>query len=76
MTNCRLEEIMGIKDAADYSGLSQRHVRLLLETGKIKGRKLGHDWVTLPEYVDAYLQSHHKRGRKPKSLTETTSSNN
>ena len=36
-----------VKEAAQKMGLSDRHLRLLLETGQVKGKKLGHDWVVL-----------------------------
>ena len=59
------DEIIGIKVAADYSHLSQRHVRLLLEKGRIRGRKVGHDWITTRMYLDEYISVPHPRGRKP-----------
>ena len=59
------DEIIGIKEAATHTRLSERHVRLLLETGKIKGKKVGHDWVTTRVYLDEYIQVPHPRGRKP-----------
>ena len=59
------DEIIGIKEASQHSHLSERHVRLLLETGKIQGKKIGHDWVTTKQYVDSYIQFDHPRGRKP-----------
>ena len=46
------------KEAAERLGLSQQHVRLLLSTGKLEGKKLGHDWVV--------LSLDYKRKRKPK----------
>lgn len=36
-----------VKEAAQKIGISERHLRLLLEKGKVKGKKLGHDWVVL-----------------------------
>ena len=36
-----------VKEAALKIGMSERHLRFLLETGEIKGKKLGHDWVVL-----------------------------
>jgi len=36
-----------VKEAATKIGISERHLRLLLETGKIEGKKLGRDWVVL-----------------------------
>ncbi len=38
--------------------ISASHCRRLLETGKIKGIKLGHDWVV--------RQATYKRKRRPK----------
>jgi len=47
-----------IKEAAEKIGVSERHVRLLLERGEIQGKKLGRDWVV--------LSLDYKRKRKPK----------
>jgi len=49
----------GIKGAALKMGISARHLRLLLETGEVKGKKLGHGWVV--------LSLDYKRRRKPKT---------
>lgn len=47
------------KEAAEKLGLHQKHVRLLVARGEIKGKKLGHHWVVFnPDY---------KRKRKPKT---------
>ena len=59
-------DLITILQASEYSGLSDRHIRLLLEHGKIYGKKLGHDWVTTKKFIDEYLKQEHKRGRKPK----------
>jgi len=47
-----------VKEAAQILGISDRHLRLLLENKQIKGRKLGHYWVV--------LKLDYKRKRKPK----------
>ena len=36
-----------VKEASQKIGISERHLRLLLQKGAIKGKKLGHDWVVL-----------------------------
>ena len=36
-----------VKEAAQSMGISDRHLRLLLEKGHVEGKKLGHDWVVL-----------------------------
>ena len=53
-----------VREAAAKLGVTDRHVRLLLATGEISGRKLGHDWVVLGlEY---------ERKRKPKTKSAQT----
>ena len=52
------ERIYSVKKAAQRLGISDSQCRRLLETGKIKGKKLGHDWVV--------LSLDYKRKRKPK----------
>ena len=47
-----------VREAAAKLGVTDRHVRLLLATGEISGRKLGHDWVV--------LSLEYERKRKPK----------
>jgi hypothetical protein len=36
-----------VKEASQKIGVSERHLRSLLEKGQVKGKKLGHDWVVL-----------------------------
>jgi excisionase family DNA binding protein len=50
--------IYSVKEAAQALGISDSHCRRLLETGKIKGVKLGHDWVV--------TNLRYRRKRKPK----------
>jgi len=50
--------MFSVKEAAQRIGISERHLRLLLETGQIKGKKLVRDWVV--------LSLNYKRKRKPK----------
>ena len=47
-----------VREAAQKLGMTDRHVRLLLATGRIYGRKLGHDWVV--------LSLDYERKRRPK----------
>ena len=60
------DDLITIQEASEYSGLSDRHIRLLLAQGKVRGKKLGHDWVTTKNCIDEYLKQEHKRGRKSK----------
>jgi hypothetical protein len=47
-----------VTEAAQKMGITDRHLRLLLKTRQVKGKKLGHDWVV--------LDLNYKRKRKPK----------
>ena len=47
-----------VREAAEKLGMTDRHVRLLLATGAIYGKKLGHDWVV--------LSLDYERKRRPK----------
>ena len=52
------DRIYSVKEAARRNKISESQCRRLLETGKLKGKKLGHDWVV--------LSLDYKRKRKPK----------
>ena len=53
-----MNNLFSTKQAALKLGLSQAHIRRLLEGGQLSGYKLGHDW--------AVLNLDYKRKRKPK----------
>ena len=61
------ENLIGIEDAVVYTGFTTRHIRLLLKRGKIKGKKIGRDWVTTKAEIDKHLIQDRKPGRKPKT---------
>ena len=52
------DRIYSVKDAARRLKISDSHCRRLLEKRKIKGKKLGHDWVV--------LNLEYRRKRRPK----------
>jgi excisionase family DNA binding protein len=54
------DRIYSVKEAAQRLGISDSHCRRLLEAGRIKGKKLGHDWVV--------LNLDYKRRRRPKTI--------
>ena len=59
-------DLVGLEDAALYSCLSKRHLRLLLKQGKIMGKKIGRDWITTKDEIDKYISTKPKSGPKPK----------
>jgi excisionase family DNA binding protein len=61
-----LSDLITLREAAELSGLSASHLRLLVRRGDIWGVKLGHNWVTTAEAVDDYLAQDRRPGPKPK----------
>jgi len=59
--------LIGMDEAALYAGFTTRHIRLLLNRGKIQGKKIGRDWITTREEIDKYLNQERKPGRKHKT---------
>ncbi len=54
-------------EAAAYGGLSAPHLRLLARKGNLKAWKLGRDWFTTREAVDAYLRDEARRKKGPRA---------
>ena len=61
-----LDELMPLREAAELSGLSAGHLRLLVSRGDIWGVKLGRNWVTTAQAVEEYLAQERRPGPKPK----------
>jgi excisionase family DNA binding protein len=62
-----LDELIPLSEAAEQTGISASHLRLLIRRNEIWGRKLGRNWVTTKKAVDEYLAHEHKPGPKPKT---------
>ena len=50
---------------AQEAGVTGRYVRQEIKTGRLKGEKLGHDWLILAEDARVWLAK--KSGRKRKA---------
>jgi hypothetical protein len=61
----RLDELITLREAAELSGLSHSHLRLLVRRGDIWGEKKGRDWFTTARAVREYLAREHRPGPKP-----------
>ena len=61
-----LAELITLREAAELSGLSAGHLRLLVSRGEIWGVKLGRNWVTTAQAVREYLAQGRRPGPKPK----------
>jgi excisionase family DNA binding protein len=61
-----LDDLISLREAAELSGLSAGHLRLLVSRGEMWGIKLGRNWVTTAQAVQEYLAQDRRPGPKPK----------
>lgn len=60
-----VEGYIGTKEAGAISGLTTGYLRRLLVKGRIKGRRIGRDWVIERESLLQFLRIERKMGRPP-----------
>ena len=65
------EQLLTINQAAERYKLSASHLRRLVRTNRVGGKRLGRDWVTTQSAVEAYLATERKPGPKSEKLSET-----
>jgi excisionase family DNA binding protein len=58
------QQLISLAEAADLSGMSQSHLRLLVRQGTIWGTKIGRNWVTTEVAVKEYLATERRPGPK------------
>jgi excisionase family DNA binding protein len=58
---------ISVKEAAEYTGYTTRHIRHLLTNGLVEGKKFGRDWFTTKEALDKYLATNPRPGPQPKA---------
>ena len=63
-----LKDLISLSEAAEKSGLSSSHIRLLVNKGELWGIKLGRNWFTTTQEVEKYLESSRKPGPRPKII--------
>lgn len=57
-------KLISVQQASALSGLAEGHLRYLLQRQKLLGIKLGRDWWTTAEAVEAYIKSERRPGPK------------
>lgn len=60
-----LEDLISLTEAAQLTGISASHLRLLVRNGEIWGKKVGRNWLTTEQAVQEYLAQSRKPGPKP-----------
>ena len=63
-SNPSMGELISLKQAAEISGLTPRHIRLLVSRGTIWGEKLGRDWFTTAQVITEYMACNRRPGPK------------
>ena len=66
-----LYKLITLNAAAEHSGLSASHLRLLVRRCDIWGIKLGHNWMTTTQAVEEYLALDRRPGPKPQTPRES-----
>lgn len=60
------KKLISLAEAAELSGFSKGHMRLLVSRKIIWGTKIGRNWVTTEEAVRNYLATNRRPGPKTK----------
>lgn len=55
-------ELITLKEAAEYCGLSRDYLIQLANRGRLKAHKYGRFWLTTKEAIDEYIASRKKIG--------------
>lgn len=63
-------KLISLAEAAEMSGLSAGHLRLLVSQNKLWGTKIGRNWVTTEKSVRDYMATDPRPGPKPKGKSE------
>jgi hypothetical protein len=64
ITKPNFKKMITVNQAAEISGLTPRHIRLLLSKGTIWGVKMGRDWFTTEGVVREYIAQDRRPGPK------------
>ena len=60
-----LDGYIGTREASEITGLTSGYLRRLLAQGKIKGKRIGHDWIIDRKSVIKFSKTDRKIGRPP-----------
>lgn len=50
------DKYVSLAEGAEYSGYSQDYLRFRIRQGKLRGAKIGRNWLTAKEWLDEYLE--------------------
>jgi excisionase family DNA binding protein len=56
------DELISLAEAAKLYGFDQDYLRQLIHKGRLRGRKIGRNWVTTPRDMEQYITNRQKTG--------------
>lgn len=59
-------QLISVTEASEFSGLTTSFIRRLLREQRIKGVKVGRNWLTTKEALQDYLKQDRRPGPKPR----------
>jgi len=62
------DELISFSQAGEIYGFSTHYLRELAIRGRLKAKKYGHQWLTTPADMDAYIKSRKVRGVYKKDI--------
>ena len=62
-----IDELITLRQASEFSGLTTSHLRRLMGTQTIWGKKIDTIWLTTKYAIKAYLETNPKPGPKSKT---------
>ncbi len=68
-----LSRYVTTKQAAEMLGVDRTQAARLVKAGKLKGVKLGHDWLVSRDSISKYLQTKSPKGRPPSKKPQASS---
>ncbi len=54
--------LISLAEASSLYGLNADYLRTLAQKGRLEAHKIGRNWVTTPNAMEAYIESRKKRG--------------
>lgn len=54
--------LISLPEAAELYGFTPEYLNQLARRGRLKAQKVGAQWITTPQDVEAYIASRQKRG--------------
>lgn len=68
-----LKDYLSTKEAGEKYALSKEHIARMLKAGRLKGKKIGHDWLVYEPSLQKYKAQMVKLGSSKHGLRKQSS---